>query len=219
MRTTDRVSVGGGGRGRGPGLAGREGRRRPQPLGLAPPAARDLEPDREAVPGESAGHRDRGHAPRRWGNRSAAATRCRSSGAAGDVGGKGSSTAKGQIAVVGAMMRSHRAENSRTRCQSAVRSRSQRPCHRRGRGGSSRRGAPPSGGECGRDLESRRVEHDRQRLPGETMLKLSVNVPPDVPTYWAERRSLVTTYLTKPYVGLAPPPIQRAKYPASGRRV
>src|SRR5438132_12043497 len=85
-------------------------------------------------------------------------------------------------------------------------------------GGSSRRVAPSSG-ECGRESESRRVEHDRQRLTGDTMRKLSVNVPPDVATYSAERRSLVTTNLTKPYVGLAPPPIQRAKYPASGSRV
>jgi len=46
--------------------------------------------------------------------------------------GKGGSTAKGGIAGVGAMTRSHRAENPPTRCQSAVRSRSQRPRHRRG---------------------------------------------------------------------------------------
>jgi len=65
IRTMDRVSVGGGGRGWGPGLGGLEGSRRPQHLGLAPPGARDQEPDREAVPGEPARHRDRGHAPRR----------------------------------------------------------------------------------------------------------------------------------------------------------
>jgi hypothetical protein len=55
--------------------------------------------------------------------------------------GKGSSTGKGGIAVVDAMMRSHRRENSRARCQSPVRSRSRRPRHRRGRGGSSRTAA------------------------------------------------------------------------------
>ena len=55
------VAAGGGG---AQGWAALRGSHRPQHLGLAPPGARDLEPGREAVPGEPAGHRDRGHAPR-----------------------------------------------------------------------------------------------------------------------------------------------------------
>jgi hypothetical protein len=69
--------------------------------------------------------------------------------------GKGSSTGKGGIAVVEAMMRSHRAENSRTRCESAVRSRSRRPRHRRGRGGSSRTAAPARVGASAGVIRSR----------------------------------------------------------------
>jgi len=56
------VAAGGGG---ARGWAALRGSHRPPHLGLAPPGARDLEPGREAVPGEPVGHRDRGHAPRR----------------------------------------------------------------------------------------------------------------------------------------------------------